>query len=89
MVLDLSLGRSAQPYLGEIEFHSSVEMCFSASQEASSCQTVAESPRAAASSFVEGRVFQPMKAFGKSILTFFLDFDGESTPDSPSAIATV
>ncbi len=80
MVLDLSLGRIAQPYLGENEYHSFVEMPLPASRAISSFQALRESPRVAARFLGEGWVFLPMNAFGKSTRIFFLDFKDEFTP---------
>jgi hypothetical protein len=73
-------GRRAQPDLGEAECHSLQEIPFAVSQAVSSFQTVIESPSVAARFFDEGCVFLPMNAFGKSTLTFFLDFTDECTP---------
>ena len=80
MVLVLSLGRSAQPYLGETECHSFAEMPWAVSQRVNSFQRSSESPRVAAMSLAEGGVFLPVKAFEKSILAFFLDFKSKFTP---------
>src|ERR1017187_4027874 len=71
MVRFFSLKRRDQPYLGEMDFHSSsVTPCSVASQPTSSFQVSAEGPRAEVSSAVVGLVVWEMNALGRS--TFFL-----------------
>lgn len=81
MFLFLRAGRRAQPYLGETECQVRQLRRFSVlSQEMSLFQGSSEGPRALERSLAEGLVFLPVKAFGKSMRAFFLDFGTNSTP---------
>lgn len=61
--------------MDEIDSHSLQAMPWFASHAVSSFQVAAEAPSFARSSWRAGWVFLPIKAFGKSIRTFFLDSD--------------
>ena len=81
MVRFLIDGRRAQPYfVGETDFHSPQAIPFPASQAISYFQVVEAGPSLAATSLSVGGLFSPIKAFGRSILAFFLDSNQSLLP---------
>src|ERR1035437_1386731 len=69
MVRFLSLRRSDQPYLGELDFHSwPVTPCSAASHSTSSSHASADGPSAAETSLGVGCAALPTNAFGVSMV---------------------
>src|ERR1035441_4630496 len=88
MVRFLTAGRRAQPYFfGETDFHSPQAIPCPASQAISSFQIVEAGPSLAATSLSVGGMILPIKAFGRSILTFFLD-SNQSLPPLANVLAS-
>ena len=90
MVRFLIDGRRAQPYFaGETDFHSPQSIPFSLSQVISSFQIAEHVPSLVATSLSVGAVILPIKAFGRSILTFFLDSEWSLLRPGPTSVTVI